>query len=59
MITARLVNSHVKVEINDALVLRFPLRERDVNVKIQKINGKSIAVFKNPLSGLTCVAELA
>jgi hypothetical protein len=57
LITATKYNSHaIKVELlPDKLVLRLPLRD----VKIQRINGKSIAVFKNPISGLTCIAELA
>jgi hypothetical protein len=55
MITARLVNSHVKIDIlPDRLVLRLPPHA----LRTQRINGKAILAFKNPLSGLTCVAEL-
>ena len=55
MITARVVNNHVKIDIlPDKLVLRLPPHA----LKAQKINGKAILTFKNPISGLTCVAEL-
>jgi hypothetical protein len=56
LISARLCNSHVKIDIlPDKLVLRLPPHA----LKAQRINGKAILTFKNPLSGLTCVAELS
>jgi len=54
MIAARLVNNRIVVELlPEKLLLRMKAK-----IQIQRINGKAVVVFRNPLSGLTCVAEL-